>query len=485
MYRRFQKYKNVHISTPFRPLIGDVHYLLKDMREGKAHYTHRIKMGKILKDYDLRLRFEGTTPTISCVSNESCEEFIKLQPRYIDREDIKRGLSKAAKHTLINGRSSKNIMNRRKLLTSELSLNHASRFIPSMVDCTIDVINDMKKGEKNDFYYYSNILTFNVFTSVLFGEDMKELANKCRPYQNPDGTVEEIPLREFMLKLFKCYYAQLNHPLTNMCRYISDYNLVNPFKRDAANHDTYLGGMWELYSKAKDPSSVCSHILENKEISDKDKMYDINAFILAGSETSSHGIVSTLFLLKKFPQTFQKLKDELTENGITGEYIREGKLKMDDLQNLDYLNCVVKESLRCDNPATDVFAYKALEDVTICGVEIPKGMLFRNEIHGTHYNDKYWYKPELFEPDRFNFESDFFKEAKKAGKTGQTYARRGFGVGLRNCPGQTLAYLEIKVAVIALITLMEYSIDEELLKQDGAFFGIGSEVPADFMVVNK
>ena len=76
----------------------------------------------------------------------------------------------------------------------------------------------------------------------------------------------------------------------------------------------------------------------------------------------------------------------------------------------------------------------------------------RTEIHGTHYNDNYWYKPTLFEPDRFNFDSDFYAECKKVGKTGATYSKRSFGVGIRNCPGQTFATLEMKIATLVAVT---------------------------------
>ena len=223
----------------------------------------------------------------------------------------------------------------------------------------------MKKGEKNDFTFFANMLTFDVFTSILFGDDKKELADKCRPYLNPDGSVENIPLREHMLKVFKCYYAQFFHPLTSICRYISDYNLVNPFKRDYENMKMFQNGMKELYKQSKDPSSVSSLIMKNKEFQESEKRSDLNAFVFAGAETSSHGIVSTLFFLKKYPKTLQKLRDELKANGIDEAYIRDGKLKLDDLQSLDYLNCCVKESLRFDSPAPDAFPYAPVVDVEI------------------------------------------------------------------------------------------------------------------------
>lgn len=42
------------------------------------------------------------------------------------------------------------------------------------------------------------------------------------------------------------------------------------------------------------------------------------------------------------------------------------------IQQFDYLNYVIKEGLRYDNPSFDTFGYKTYDDVEICGVPLPK-----------------------------------------------------------------------------------------------------------------
>lgn len=137
----------------------------------------------------------------------------------------------------------------------------------------------------------------------------------------------------------------------------------------------------------------------------------------------------------------------------------------------------MKESFRFDSPGPETFVYTPSEDIEIKGVNIPKGMLIRNEIHGTHFNENYWLRPEEFCPERFDFESEFYQEAKKAGKTGPSHSRRTFGVGTRACPGMTFATLETKVSILVFAVMTDWHIDDQLLNQEGARFGVGSEVP--------
>lgn len=104
------------------------------------------------------------------------------------------------------------------------------------------------------------------------------------------------------------------------------------------------------------------------------------------------------------------------------------------------------------------------------------------DIIGAHYNDAYWYKPEVFEPTRFDIESAFYKEAAEAGMTPHSLTKRGFGLGMRSCPGQTFSFLEIKVVLAVLLSFVDYEVDPQLLKQEGVGFGIGSEVVPMFRV---
>ncbi|CAI2365476.1 unnamed protein product [Moneuplotes crassus] len=480
VYRRFKRFPNVYTSPSFRPLIGDVLDAIRDMKSDRAHYHNRRVIADDLQNYDMRLRYEGTEPVLLMVSSEAIEEFIKLTPMKIDRYNSNKGLSKLAGNTLSMIRSKKEYVGRRKLLMNELSLNSSSKYTPIMIDHTLSLIDEFQDGKQINLTPKFAELTHRIFTTILFGKVCDDLVNDKIPYEHPDGRIEYLHIRDALLNLSKAYYMHLLHPLTNMFRFVSDYKLLNPFKRDHKNLTNYEDAMRKIFYKAKGPDSICGRILSNTDFSENDKFFDIMMLIFGGTETSSHGILSSLYFLKKHPETHTKLVKELQDNGVTKEFIlsqkdsESGRKFLDIIQDCDYLNCCIKEVLRIDSPTVEVFHYSALDDITIRDVQIPKGTIMRTEIHSVHYMEKYWKDPSVFKPERHNPDSDFFNQSKTEGKPYNHFIKGSFGHGTRTCPGQTFAMIELKVILAVLLTFMDYEIDEESITQEGVGFAIGS-----------
>ncbi len=376
------------------------------------------------------------------------------------------------------------VMERRKRLGNFLSLNKASHYIPGIVQHTIDRVESLNVGQEYEFIHEMNILTFSIFTSVMFGKDANSLADRKRNYENPDGTLEELPLREFMIRLFKAYYSQLFNPITLLFRFMCDYNLCNPYIRDERNKKVFIDGMKELFRNWKDKDAISGQVFDHKVFTEEEIFFDMITFILAGAETSSHWVVSTLYFLCKYPHVMKKLKKEIADQGIDEDYVKGNKLTKDDIQSMDYLSCVVKESLRMDGPAAETFVYQAKGDIVLWGVPFEKGFFIKQDLNSGNYNPNYWYEPHNFEPDRHDFGSEYYQKAAAEGKTGTGYSRRSFGNGLRACAGQTFAILEVKIIVVVLLTLRDITCDPDLLEKEGVGFGIGSEILINMKLEN-
>ena len=89
-----------------------------------------------------------------------------------------------------------------------------------------------------------------------------------------------------------------------------------------------------------------------------------------------------------------------------------------------------------------------------------------------HHNSKEWHRPLEFIPERFDPESPYF--VRPDGKQRSPYSYIPFMAGGRKCPGQILALLELKVLVAKILTSIDYDIDEELLANKYARFGLFS-----------
>ncbi|CAG9138745.1 unnamed protein product, partial [Plutella xylostella] len=133
-----------------------------------------------------------------------------------------------------------------------------------------------------------------------------------------------------------------------------------------------------------------------------------------------------------------KVVEELCE--IFGQSSRPGS--MQDMSQMKYLECCIKETLRLYPPVPFISRY-ITDTVTLSGHVIPRGKtLCHIHIFDLHRRADLYPEPLVFNPERFT-----------AGNCASRhpYAYIPFSGGPRNCIGQRFAMLEMKSAVSAVL----------------------------------
>ena len=153
--------------------------------------------------------------------------------------------------------------------------------------------------------------------------------------------------------------------------------------------------------------------------------------LFAGQDTSAATLSWTLHLLSQHPKVQQKLADELS-----GAEAWKQKCK------LAYLDAVIKESMRL-YPVAPFVVRKLEHDVTIPGVRLPKGAIACIWIYSLHRNPDIWNQPDEFIPERW------FTATPK-----QAYMP--FAAGPRNCVGQPLANVAVRLFLARLVSEFEF-----------------------------
>jgi len=168
----------------------------------------------------------------------------------------------------------------------------------------------------------------------------------------------------------------------------------------------------------------------------------------AAHDTITSSATSLIFLLAKYPQWQDKIRDEII--AVTGSPDAEGNprpLSYDDLGKLELTEMAFKEALRLIPPVPSM-PRRALKAFEFGGCSIPAGTPVGINIHHTHHDETLWPDPSTFDPMRFTPEKV---------KARHKYAWVPFGGGAHMCLGLHFAYMQVKILLAQL--LQQYSIE--------------------------
>ncbi|PRQ54276.1 putative premnaspirodiene oxygenase [Rosa chinensis] len=205
----------------------------------------------------------------------------------------------------------------------------------------------------------------------------------------------------------------------------------------------------EINNPEEDIVDVLLKLQESKELEfTTDQIKDVIMDIFsAGSETTATTIEWAMSELMKNPSVMNKAHAELRK-------LLEGKPKIEevDVQNLDYLKAVVKETLRLHPPGT-LLPRESRESCEIGGYAFPaKTKVLINE-WAIGRDPECWIDAESFKPERFMHGSKSNVDFK-----GFDFEFIPFGAGRRICPGMSFGVSIIEVALSQLL----YHFDWEL-----------------------
>ncbi|GFT86251.1 cytochrome P450 4V2 [Nephila pilipes] len=189
---------------------------------------------------------------------------------------------------------------------------------------------------------------------------------------------------------------------------------------------------------------LLEHHLQMKDFSEEDVIEELITFIISGHDTTSAAITWTLYMLGLYPDIQRKVHEEL--DWIFGEDVKRPATE-DDLKDMKYLECVIKETLRL-YPPVPLFGRQMIEDTNICDTKIPKGTTCMVFTHVLHRDEEVFPNPEKFDPDRFLPENSLNRNP---------YAYIPFSAGPRNCIGQKLSMME--QMIITSTILRNYTIE--------------------------
>lgn len=163
---------------------------------------------------------------------------------------------------------------------------------------------------------------------------------------------------------------------------------------------------------------------------------EVDTFMFEGHDTTAAAMNWATHLIGANPEVQAKVHKEI--DTVFGQDKRDPT--MEDLKELKYLECCIKEALRLF-PSVPMFARNAAEDMQLGEFTIPKDTTVVLLTTALHRDPEVFPNPEEFDPDRFLLENS---------RNRHPYSYVPFSAGPRNCIGQKFALLEEKTVLCHL-----------------------------------
>ncbi|XP_059626373.1 cytochrome P450 71B10-like [Cornus florida] len=187
----------------------------------------------------------------------------------------------------------------------------------------------------------------------------------------------------------------------------------------------------------------------------------VNVF-LAGVDTSSITVVWAMTELSRNPRVMKKLQAEI--RNCVG---KKGIVEESDIEKLDYLKLVVKETLRLHPPAVLLLPHETMVQCKIGGYDVYPKTRIQVNAWAIHRDPQNWKEPEEFIPERFENSCIDFK--------GQHFEFLTFGAGRRICPGLVMATTTVEFVLANLVYRFDWQlpsgmkIEDISLEEEGTF----------------
>ncbi|KAM5584452.1 hypothetical protein ABKV19_004033 [Rosa sericea] len=184
---------------------------------------------------------------------------------------------------------------------------------------------------------------------------------------------------------------------------------------------------------------------------------NIKAIILdmlaASMDTSATTIEWALSELIRHPKVMKKVQIELAN--VVG---MERMVEESDLEKLEYLDMVVKETLRLHPVVPLLLPHQSTEDCTVNGFHIPKKSRIMINVWSIGRDPNAWTEGEKFIPERFVDSSIDLR--------GNHFELLPFGSGRRRCPGIQLGLTVVQLVLAQLVHCFDWELPENMSPND-------------------
>ncbi|CAH8390873.1 unnamed protein product [Eruca vesicaria subsp. sativa] len=443
LFKRITTTKLNPPPSPWRlPIIGNFHQL--------SLYPHRSFRSLSLRYGPLMLLHFGRVPVLVVSSAEVAHDVMKTH----DRIFANRPMTKAMDKVMKGGRDiafapyGEYWRNMKTLCIVHLLTNKMVRSFHTEREEEINILMEKLEEASSSFSTVNLSQLFITLTS-----DVMSKVALGRKYSSDEGTVDiktvvrtfarvfgTFPVAEYIPSLaWIDWIRRLDGKAEEVSRTFDDFleKVVQEHDVDADNKRS--GFVETLLSIQREKTTP--FFFDRSDI----KLIIMDMFI-GGTATTSSLLEWTMTELMRHPECVKKLRDEICSVSMHNSYVNE-----EDVEKMNYLNAIIKETLRLHPPLSILVPRLLSEDVRLRGYDITAGTQVMINAWAIQRDNATWGPDaEEFKPERhLNSSLDF---------QGQDYKFIPFGSGRRLCPGIRLASVLVEVTVANLVKRFDWRV---------------------------
>jgi cytochrome P450 len=312
----------------------------------------------------------------------------------------------------------------RKLAAHALQPRRVESYSGTITQCTEQVAAGLRENEVRNIYADIMQLTLEIVGKTLLGFDAR--CEGARVSAALEGVV--------------AYFEQRLYSPAGMVLPYLPLPARTRFERARASLSAIVGQIVQRAQREPQGDYLLAQLaaerFEGEPMSERQLCDEAITLLLAGHETTALTISYSLYALSEYPACELRLRSELETLGTRA-------LSAGDLEQLPYLDAVVRESLRLYPPAW-LLSREVTNAFPLAGYDMPVGVELVCSPYAIQRDPRFFREPERFLPERW---LDTGRAAPPR------YAYIPFGAGPRSCIGMHFARQE---AALVLGTLLQH-----------------------------
>jgi cytochrome P450 family 4 subfamily V len=223
-------------------------------------------------------------------------------------------------------------------------------------------------------------------------------------------------------------------------------------ERDQARQQSKQAGTTEEHTGKKRRLAFLDLLLELKDegkLNYEDIREETDTFMFEGHDTTATGTMWALYCIASDSDVQERLYEEIVQELGSDPNT---DISAEQLVNMKYLECVLKESQRIF-PSVPLFGRKVTETFEAGGYTVCKGWIANISVVALHHDLEMFPNPLQFDPERFQPDN-------AAGR--HPFAFVPFSAGPRNCIGQRFALMEEKILIVQLLRAFKFAATQKM-----------------------